>query len=1069
MGVTVVCGRSGSGKSRCLMKHIEGLIRNPLERVLVVVPGQLTFETEKRIMRDCGVEGIFGLQVTSLQRLALRVIEDTGACEFVTSAERAMLASRALAQMEGPFHGADTLPEFETCAADLIARLKGHRQTPLALRRTADGLQDSALRRKLMDSAALLENYDRLCGSRTDIADAYAIAAERAGDAAMLRGAHLVIDGLDAATPAVLAFLTAAMALSKDTVAAFRASCGGGDEALFEAEERIMRRFMDAARTAGQDVQTVECGQVSRHGAQSALSFLEAYLYKYPYAQYAGNPDSIVLSEAQTPEEETDALCADILREVSGGRRFREIAVMAGGLDGYLPLLKVKFAQSGIPYFVDERRALSDNAFFDFVYSALCAAAGDATAAGAVLLSLYSPLNDAERGALDACCRRYGYQGWHLLSGFRRGGDVQRVEALRARAAAPLLKLGRALEACSAAQAVEAVRAFLKACGAQKKLEAFCAALDAAETRTEHAYFAQVYERIDAVLDGIARAFGDARLLAQTLCSLFKTGCDAAKIALIPASTDAVALFDVATGRLPDIGVLFALGVQDGVWPARDDGPSIFSAGERATLSETGLSLGVFDMASEKLKVYSALVKPKERLYISCHAQSAPAIVIDRIKRLFPGIAVRHSAPPAASLSAMRSALLGETAAALRGKPPAQWLPGLLAQQLVLPGWEAEARAMLLRDNAALPLGAELAATLYGTGSVSATRVESFCRCPFKHFLDSGLRVRTERDYAHDALDIGTYLHLALSLYTQGLLRDGADMASLTADEAERRMRAAAAQAAEQHDYAKLLTDERFARQYALLTDELLSVAQRIRKHFEGSRASVYATEQAFQGYTLATQNGEITLSGKIDRIDVADGWFRVVDYKSSDTDFDADDAAAGVSLQLPVYIEAAQRLLCESGLQPSGGYYMRIGDGYADSPDKVDAQARMTGISIADAEVLRAFSAVQPDGKFRAIDRAVTQSGTLDARSGGRAYTAQELDALLACVNERIRSAAEAIFSGETAIAPVVETSKGDVCAYCDYKSICRKDTGYAGNTPRVPEAFSAAAEEGGNGETVE
>jgi hypothetical protein len=94
-------------------------------------------------------------------------------------------------------------------------------------------------------------------------------------------------------------------------------------------------------------------------------------------------------------------------------------------------------------------------------------------------------------------------------------------------------------------------------------------------------------------------------------------------------------------------------------------------------------------------------------------------------------------------------------------------------------------------------------------------------------------------------------------------------------------MRAAAQQAAIQHDNARLAEDERFARQYALLINELVSAAQRIRAHFAGSRASIYLTEQPFSGYTVRTANGEAAVSGKIDRIAAAAGisasWIQVL------------------------------------------------------------------------------------------------------------------------------------------------------------------------------------------------
>ncbi len=49
MSVTVIKGRSGSGKSRYLTAHIRALIADPFAKVIVIVPGSLSFETEKKI------------------------------------------------------------------------------------------------------------------------------------------------------------------------------------------------------------------------------------------------------------------------------------------------------------------------------------------------------------------------------------------------------------------------------------------------------------------------------------------------------------------------------------------------------------------------------------------------------------------------------------------------------------------------------------------------------------------------------------------------------------------------------------------------------------------------------------------------------------------------------------------------------------------------------------------------------------------------------------------------------------------------------------------------------------
>ncbi len=84
-------------------------------------------------------------------------------------------------------------------------------------------------------------------------------------------------------------------------------------------------------------------------------------------------------------------------------------------------------------------------------------------------------------------------------------------------------------------------------------------------------------------------------------------------------------------------------------------------------------------------------------------------------------------------------------------------------------------------------------------------------------------------------------------------------------------------------------------------------------RSFSGSEASLHASEVAFE-YVVDAQGCSTVITGKIDRIDTAGGYFRVVDYKSSAARFDPDAFAAGTALQLPVYIDAARRLPAQQG-----------------------------------------------------------------------------------------------------------------------------------------------------------
>ena len=1044
MGVTVVVGRSGSGKSRFLMGHIAELIKDPYKKVLVLVPGQLTFETERAILDRCKVAGIFGLEVMSIQRLAYKIIEETGRCTFMTNAQKAVVCSRAVAGLGHPFHGVADMPGFEVCVADLVSRLKSYNQTPDSLRDAAGNVRDAALRDKLADTADVYEQYLACGGGRLDAADMYAVAASRADDAGFLHGAHIIIDGLDSYAPAVMTLLRRVMALGNETMAAFRGEGGGSDAALFASEKKDMDRFIAAARESGMPVTIREITNEEPRHKTDALKFLETHLYAYPTQQYMKTPDGIALYEADSIAHEADILVSQILAHARQGWRFRDMAVVGGGIDAYLPAVKAAFSLAGIPYFIDERRALSGSPFFDFVYKAMCAAAGDKVAAESYVTSRYAPLADDERYALMRYAARYAQRGWHYWTPFWRGGDAADMEKLRQRVMAPLFRLEAGMQSGSAGEQIAEVSAFLTEVHAEEKLTAFCACIDTEDTPAQHAYFSQVYGKMTELLAGIEDVLGEKPVPPQTLCDLFKTGCEATRIAVIPPTTDAVMVADVSVARLKSIDVLFAVGVHDGVWPAKDDGPGILSAAERDMLARGGVDIGVFDLAAEKLKTYTALVRPRAHLHLSYNTQSgSPSIIVDRLRRIFPELTPQKPAVVMSTAKSMEPGMLGVAAQALRGRRPDEDVLGACAVFLQQPGWEDKARGMLLRTNAALPIKADTAAALYGGRRCSATRIETYNRCPYRHFLSHGLGAEPPRDYMSDRLDTGTYMHLALDLFAQMLLKDGADIRALGDDEVIARMDEASAQAAQEHAGGKLVSDERFAVQYAALRRELSAAALRIKKHFAGTDAVIHASEQPFSGYVISTALGDVEVTGKIDRIDTADGHFRVVDYKSSAQPFRISDYANGISLQLPVYIAAAQRLLGD--IRPAGGYYMRIGDPFGESEADVDKAARMKGISLNDAQVQAAFSAVMDGGMLLAVDQAVTKAGALNGRGGSKFFSAAELDALLRHTDRMIGHAAAGIFGGDTAICPV-----DGACAYCDYAGVCMVNDGYDGNIVR-------------------
>ena len=156
-------------------------------------------------------------------------------------------------------------------------------------------------------------------------------------------------------------------------------------------------------------------------------------------------------------------------------------------------------------------------------------------------------------------------------------------------------------------------------------------------------------------------------------------------------------------------------------------------------------------------------------------------------------------------------------------------------------------------------------------------------------------------------------------------------------------------------------------------------------------------------------QFGPVRLRGKVDRVDVGEGFFSVVDYKTGSVIPRMKDIIDGTSLQIPIYLHAIEELLHSRGsadLVPAGGFYCRIGKEISMNPGIVAAEFRG-----------RAFPA--------------------GSRSKQTVQDEKELRGVIAKTKEAVGKIVDGIASGAFPLTRPELVAR--VCAYCDFKTICR------------------------------
>ena len=177
---------------------------------------------------------------------------------------------------------------------------------------------------------------------------------------------------------------------------------------------------------------------------------------------------------------------------------------------------------------------------------------------------------------------------------------------------------------------------------------------------------------------------------------------------------------------------------------------------------------------------------------------------------------------------------------------------------------------------------------------------------------------------------------------------------------------------------------------------------------------------------------GEVSLSGKIDRIELGNGMFVIGDYKTGRTTPKLNDILEGRSLQLPLYIAVVEQLLkqqspsiqgCEDDLEPVQG----VGGVYY-----VLQEESTVELGLGRKEYNgRAFDVSSRSGQLLSNAEPQTDDTESDSEASFDEFRSV-IDKSIDDANEYVRSITKGDFQ-------LTSHDKAKVCRYCSFKRICR------------------------------
>lgn len=952
-------------------------------RTVVIVPDKYTLYAERRIFFGGGA---FDVEVVTFSRL----LSKTGfkAEGYISRFGAVMLLRKLIGSGEDLkcFHRSARFNGFAEKMYDTIAQIEASGVTVGELRKSVDNSPDLALKAKIFDIANLMERYESaVAGRYTDAQELLKALPKALKDSGYLDGATVYIVNFDR--------FTAAHRTAIDAVS-----------------ERAARTFV----------------YVSEQREDIAI---------------APNTD-IEIYSAPDYESELRAAASRIRREICDtGAKLGDFCIVTANAD-YCITRRV-MRNYGLDFELDVKYPLSLHPSVRYLFSVLDACDGRLSRIKLIALSknMLTGISRDESSAFENYCnrRRIDYKGF--LSPFDTETDSafkeeeKRAERVRTRLMSILDGVKQSL--------FPRMRATDFACLAGKIIdggvgpERFSSDTSDAAPYNTTAFLSALKETVDLM----GEVMGEGEFELQNLINTLKEGVNARDMAFLPRTSDCVMIGQPALFRGQRFKRIFVLGMNDGILPIVMGDGGVITDGEIDHLEKGGAQIEprTSDVNQRQTSELLELLECSDRLFLSYTSTgdgSAASSIITLIKR-------SHNTKCLSMLGELGSALYGkdpglvETLACSKEAAGRLFLSGLdfsfMPTYMQPLNYALKDRVSeLLSPSVDEPTYIKSYDIFFKKRTAYISQIQTFFLCPYRHFLQYGLKLKERADGTVTPQDVGIILHRIAERYVrEGYFSHAEERA---AGLFERVMRE------DFPDFAGI-GDNRLAR----LKHEAVRLCRSIAVQYERSAYRPYGEEERFGARAPRFKTAPVTLSngekidvvGVMDRVDICGNKARVIDYKtgfvgSGKKAMGLDKLYHGVKIQLAFYAA----VLLDNGFDVGGMFYFPVTDNWSEG----DTQCRMVGVFDKDIGSIFEMDNTLSEGGKSEIFNVSLKKKKDGAFSCGNNSLALEKDEFI-----RMCEYAKAVFDSGVAdiddgfIEPLPYVDAGgSACDYCPYGSIC-------------------------------
>ena len=1077
-----IFGRSKSGKTTYVDNKVCDLINEGEERILVIVPDQVTFETEKAYLNLLGPKLSTKVMVLGFSRLCDYVFEFTGAVRKTPADDctKALLMSVALEEVK------DNLSLYcEKANSPELAKLMLSARKELNLSgNTYDSVfeaiadTDELTKNKMGDIYLASSAMEALLSESFEDPDAeLSIVAELIRIRPVFEDYHIFIDSYLSFTAPEIEVITELLKQCKDMYVTLSYD-GVSKEGIFSISRDTASKLKRIAQS--ENVSLAEPVLCTYNGFYSSADLLHIEENVFmPYKEkYCEKADNVTLYRAKNRFDEVDFVAREIRKLIiDEGYRYSDIAVVGRDMGNYASIIPDIFDKYEISYFADKPHDITSKPLIKVISGVFNAINGgfDKDDILSLLKTGLTSVNDEDIALFE----NYVYTWQINYSSFfkeftanPRGfadeltfddlTSLKRIENVRLRIVEPLVNFRRNYSDSEALEISKGLYNLLLDLGTDRKILELSEKLENLDKLADSREQIRLWEILADTLDRTSEVIGKRNMSLKRFSELLMLQFSMTDISFIPKALDQITVGDIERLRLGGRKAVFVIGAVEGIFPKSLSNSGIFTLAERSELSR----LNILDEADDRHNAdrelylaYYALTSASDKLFVSY-----PSAELN-------GEILSHSAIISELLDVLsevnfRMRSTDDTSELLWAKKPAYEFYAEKARSkdtltLSLKKYFSEdadfshkltALDSVINSKDKFKIkDIAVAEKLFGKNMhLSASKIEKYHQCRFAYFCQYGLKLNERKKASIDSLEYGSFVHYILENFFKTFTK--AELTSLSDEKIEGIINDVSDVYANTHFGGLMGKSNRFVYLFNGVKEASVTLVKHLIEELNQSEFAPADFEldigKDISAYRLNISDGfSVTVTGKVDRADIMEkdgkSYIRIVDYKTGTKKFNLSDVMYGLNLQMLLYLSVIDRYGNErykGEIVPSGVLYMpafvsplemAVDSNTEDIAKELNSSLKMNGILLDDISVLKAMEQGL-SGVY--IPVATSSKGTLKGKDN--LATLEEFGAIFAHIDKLIGEMAQELINGKIDATPA--TTAYDPCSYCAFDTVC-------------------------------